>query len=484
MSIQQQFKRIDNILLEDAGTNGANDYISQISWILFLKYLDDLKDTRKKEAVLKSESYEPIFKKEFSWDVWACPKLSNGKPDLNKQLVGDDLMNFVNTKLFPYLKSFKSTAEDPRSVRYKIGVIYSDIDQKIKSGRNLREILDLIDPLKFKTQEELDDLSALYEDRLRLLGGAGRSGEFYTPRPLIQAMIRAIDPKLGKTIYDGAAGSAGFLTESYVYLRDKVKTPSELRFLQEDTFYGKNKKPEPYLIGTMNMILHGIESPNMVWGNTLTEDTHDIQDKDRFDYILANPPFHGSEHAEVQRNFTIKSSETAELFMEHFMKKLRVGGEAAIVIKNTFLTNGKSSTAQIRKELLNNFNLHTILDLPSGVFSANSSTGVKTVVLFFKKGESTRDIFYYQLNVGRTLGKTAPLNLDDMTDFLEKYKTREDSKNSWTVNIASVNKKTFDLGVNNPSVVKAEELKSPKEILAEIKKIDGEIAKVLGEIEV
>ncbi|MCL1839788.1 type I restriction-modification system subunit M [Candidatus Saccharibacteria bacterium] len=486
MSIQQQFKRIDNILLEDAGTSGANDYITQISWILFLKYLDDLEDTRREEAVFKSGQYEPTFKEEFSWDVWACPKLPNGKPDLSRQLVGDDLMKFVNTKLFPYLKSFKSTTEDPRSVHYKIGVIYSEIEQKIKSGRNLREILDLIDPLEFKTQEELDDLSALYEDRLKLLGGAGRSGEFYTPRPLIQAMILAIDPKLGKTIYDGAAGSAGFLTESYVYLRDKAKTPSELRFLKEDTFFGKNKKPEPYLIGTMNMILHGMESPNMVEGNTLAEDTHDIQDKDRFDYILANPPFGGSEHAEVQRNFTIKSSETAELFMQHFMKKLRIGGESAIVIKNTFLTNGnteKTSTAQIRKELLSNFNLHTVLDLPSGIFSANSSTGVKTVVLFFKKGEPTRDIFYYQLNLGRTLGKTTPLNIDDMSDFLEKYESRVDSENSWTVNITEVNKKTFDLRVNNPNVTKAEELKSPREILNKIKKIDNEIAKVLGEID-
>lgn len=485
MSIQQQFKRIDNILLEDAGTNGANDYISQISWILFLKYLDDLEDTRREEAVFKDEEYEPIFKEEFSWDIWACPKLSNGKPDLNKQLVGDDLMTFVNGRLFPYLKSFKQTVEDPKSIRYKIGEIFSEIGNKIQSGRNLREILDIIDPLKFKTQEELDDLSALYEDRLKLLGGAGRSGEFYTPRPLIQAMIRAVDPKLGKTIYDGAAGSAGFLTESYVYLRDKAKTPSELRFLKEDTFYGKNKKPEPYLIGTMNMILHGIESPNMFHANTLTEDTHDIQDKDRYDYILANPPFGGSEHAEVQRNFTVKTRETANLFMQHFMKRLRIGGEATIVIKNTFLTNEPTgATGAIRKELLENFNLHTILDLPSGVFAANSSTGVKTVVLFFRKGEPTRDIFYYQLNLERTLGKTTPLTIADMSDFLEKYKARVDSENSWTVNITDISKKTFDLGVTNPNIIKTEELKSPKEILDEIKSINGEIAKVLGEIEV
>jgi type I restriction enzyme M protein len=233
------------------------------------------------------------------------------------------------------------------------------------------------------------------------------------------------------------------------------------------------------------MILHGIESPNMTHTNTLAEDTHDIQDKDRFDFILANPPFGGSEHAEVQRNFTIKTRETANLFMQHFMKRLRMGGEAAVVIKNTFLTNEPNgATGAIRKELLENFNLHTILDLPGGIFSATGSTGVKTVVLFFKKGEPTRDIFYYQLNLGRTLGKTAPLTLNDMKDFLEKYQTRDSSENSWTVNIANIDKKTHDLGVNNPNSAEAEELKSPKEILDEIKKIDAEIAKVLGEIEV
>ncbi|GHU08780.1 DNA methyltransferase [Alphaproteobacteria bacterium] len=485
MSIQSEFKRIDNILLEDAGTNGANDYITQISWILFLKYLDDLEDTRQEEAIFKGEDYEPIFKSEFQWDNWAAPKLINGKPDLNKQLVGDDLIELVNTKLFPYLKSFKNTVEDSKDIHYKIGEIFSEIGNKIQSGRNLREIIDLVDKMEFKTQDELDDLSALYEDRIKLLGGAGRSGEYYTPRPLIQAMIRAIDPKPGKTIYDGAAGSAGFLTESYAYLRDKAKTPSELRFLKEDTFYAKNKKPEPYLLGTMNMILHGIESPNMTHTNTLTEDTHDIQDKDRYDYILANPPFGGSEHAEIQRNFTIKTRETANLFLQHFMKKLRVGGEAAIVIKNTFLTNEPTgATGSIRKELLENFNLHTILDLPGGVFAANSSTGVKTVVLFFKKGEPTSDIFYYQLNLARNLGKTAPLNLNDMADFLEKYKTRQSSENSWTVNIANVSKSTYDLGVTNPNTPAAEALKTPKEILDDIKDIDREMAKILEEIKI
>lgn len=481
--LQTAFKRIDNILFEDAGTNGANDYMSQMSWILFLKYLDDLEDIRKNDATFAGGTYEPLFKDEFQWDTWAAPKKIDGRPDVTAQLVGEDLIDFVNHQLFPYLKSFKATIEDPKSILYKIGEIFGEVTNKIQSGQNLREVIDIIDTLQFKTQEELDDLSHLYEDRLKLMGGAGRSGEYYTPRPLIKIMVKALSPTLGKTIYDGAAGSAGFLTESYVYLRTKAKTPTELKFLKDETFFGKNKKPEPYLLGTMNMILHGIESPNMVHTNTLNEDTHDIQEKDRFDYILANPPFGGSERPEIQRNFKIKTRATENLFLQHFMKKLKTGGEAAIVIKNTFLSNVENATRDLRKELMQDYNLHTVLDLPSGVFAANSSTGVKTVVLFFKKGQPTKDIWYYQLDVGRSLGKTAPLNEEDMSDFLEKYKTREDSAHSWTIDIADVNTETYDLGVKNPNEPEAEALKSPAEILSEIKETDKKIAQVLKELQ-
>lgn len=482
--IRTEFKRIDNILFEDAGTNGANDYMAQMSWILFLKYLDDLEDTRRDEAVLRPEPYMPLFKNEFQWDTWASPKKADGTPDISAQTTGDDLIQFVNQQLFPYLRQFKNTEQDPKSILYKIGEVFGEVTNKIVSGINLREVIDIIDQMEFQTTEELDELSTLYEDRLKLMGGAGRSGEYYTPRPLIQAMVRAVDPQLRKTIYDGAAGSAGFLTESYAYLRRKTKTASELKFLKENTFYGRNKKPEPYLLGTMNMILHGIESPNMEHLNTLTEDTQDIQEKDRFDYILANPPFGGSERPEIQRNFTVKTRETANLFLQHFMKKLRTGGEAAIVIKNTFLTNEPNgATGRIRRELLDNFNLHTILDLPGGVFSATGSTGVKTVVLFFRKGEPTEDIWYYQLDPGRNLGKTNPLSLADMEGFLAKYKTRETGEQSWVVNISSIDKTTLDLGVKNPHAPETEALKEPAEILADIKKIDTEIAKLLAEIQ-
>jgi len=478
--IQNEFKKIDNILFEDAGTNGANDYLVQISWILFLKYLEDLEESRQQEAIFSTKDYEPLFKEEFRWNHWASPKKIDGSYDLSAQLTGGDLIDFVNNKLFPYLKQFKNTAQDPRSLLYKIGEIFGEVTNKIQSGQNLREVIDIVDKLEFKTQDELDDLSVLYEDRLKLLGGAGRSGEFYTPRPLIQTIIAALDIPLHKTVYDGAAGTAGFLTESYVYLRKKAKTPSDLRFLNQDTLFGKNKKPDPYLLGTMNMIIHGIESPNMEHANTLAEDTQDIKEKDRFDYILANPPFGGDERVEVQRNFKIKTSETANMFMQHFMKRLKVGGEAAIVIKNTFLTNEPTgATGVIRRELLDNFNLHTILDLPGGVFRANSSTGVKTVVLFLKKGEPTKQIFYYQLNLDRNLGKSAPLGLDDMSDFLNSYKSREETRNSWSIDVQNIDRNTFDLGVRNPNEPVVATVKTPAELVNSIAQLDTRILEIM-----
>jgi type I restriction enzyme M protein len=480
-TLQSKFKRIDNILLEDAGTNGANDYITQISWLLFLKYIDDNEESRKIDAELAGQQYEPLFKKEFMWHDWASPK-KDDKPDLSRQLTGQDLIDFVNGKLFPYLKSFKNAQLDPRSMHYKIGEIFGELNNKIVNGHNLRDAIDIIDTMEFKTQEELDDLSHLYEDRLKLLGGAGRSGEFYTPRPLIKTIVKAVNPELGKTIYDGAAGTAGFLTESYAYLRENVKTGAQLQFLKQDTFFGRNKKPEPYLLGTMNMILHGIESPNMLHGNTLTEDIADLQNQDRVDYILANPPFGGTERPEIKKKFPIETSETAFLFLQHFMKKLRSGGSAAVVIKNTFLSNGDGAAIAIRKDLLEDYNLHTILDLPGGVFSATGSTGVKTVVLFFTKGQPTQNIWYYQLNVGRNLGKTNPLNELDMADFLDLYKTRPDSPNSWTVPVSEIDIHTFDLTVLNPESKLEENLHSPQEILDKISSIDKEVSSLLSSI--
>jgi len=299
---EQTFKNIDDILRKEAGCASELDYTEQTSWLLFLKYLDDLEASRATEAELRGAPYTPIIDAAHRWSRWAAPKDATGKLDHNRALTGPDLIDYVNRELFPYLQGF------------------------------------------------------------------------------------------GNKIYDGAAGSCGFLCESFDYLLPQAKTTGDREIIQTRTFYAKEKKSLAYVIGTMNMILHGIDAPNIVHTNTLAEQVLDIQEKDRFDVILANPPFGGKERPEIQQNFPIKTGETAYLFLQHFIKSLRAGGAAAVVIKNTFLSNTDNASVALRRELLESCKLHTILDMPGGTFQG---AGVKTVVLFFEKGEATRRIWYF-----------------------------------------------------------------------------------------
>lgn len=286
---EQCFKNIDDILRKDAGASNQLDYVEQTSWLLFLKYLEDLEESKKLEAELNNTTYTPILAEEYTWNTWAFPKTENGKLDNKKALTGDDLLNFVNLKLFPYLRGFKKTSESADTLNYKIGEIFSEIKNKIQDGYSIREIINIIQTMKFQSSEEKHELSSLYEDRIKTMNNSGRNGgEYYTPRPLIKTIIKAINPKIGDTIYDGAVGSAGFLVEAFEYLKNSKKdlTVSDLETLQKHTLYGKEKKPLPYIIATMNMILHGIESPNILHTNTLAENILNIQEKDRFNIIL------------------------------------------------------------------------------------------------------------------------------------------------------------------------------------------------------
>jgi type I restriction enzyme M protein len=473
---EQAFNSIDDILWKEDDCDTPLDYAEQSSWLLFLKYLDGLEQDKATEAALKGKKYSFILNEPYRWEAWAAPKGKDGKIDHNKALSGDDLQSFVNGKLFPYLQSFTGKASGPNTIEYKIGEIFNGVKNKISSGYNLRAVLDIIDELRFRSQTEKHELSHLYESKLQKMGNAGRSGgQYYTPRPLIRAMVQVIDPKIGETIYDGAVGSAGFLCEAFDCLRDKPNlTANDLKILQERTFYGKEKKSLAYVIGIMNMILHGIEAPNIIRTNTLSENLSDIQDKDRHDIVLANPPFGGGERTEVQQNFTIRSGETAFLFLQHFIKFLKAGGRAAIVIKNTFLSNGDASS--LRRLLLESCNLHTILDCPSGTFQG---AGVKTVVLFFEKGTKTKKVWYYQLQVGRNMGKTNPLNDADLKEFIEFQKTKADSDKSWTLDVSGIDQTSWDLSVKNPNGGEEIVHRSPQVILEEIAANDAECAEVL-----
>jgi len=484
---EQTFKNIDDILYKDAGADSELDYIEQTSWVLFLRYLDQLESEKADEAALEGREYQYILDEEYRWPNWAMPKTADGKLDHHKAMTGPDLVQYVDYKLFPYLASFKQKAIDnPKTIEYKIGEIFSELKNKVKSGYNLREIIEMVDELPFGSSKDKHELSHLYETKIKNMGNAGRNGgQYYTPRPLIRAMIEVVNPQIGEKVYDAACGSAGFLCEAYAYMYERMeKTTKNLKILQEETFYGKEKKNLAYIIGVMNMILHGIEAPNIIHTNTLTENIRDIQEKDRYHVILANPPFGGKERKEVQQNFDIKTSETAFLFLQHFIKSLKAGGRAGIVIKNTFLSNTDNASISLRKYLLESCNLHTILDMPGGTFLG---AGVKTVVLFFTKGEPTQKIWYYQLDPGRTLGKTNPLNDADMQEFIQLQKGKTVSEKSWIIDIADIDTSTYDLSVKNPNKKEEVKLRSPQEILAEMEILDEEaenvrtlISKIIG----
>jgi type I restriction enzyme M protein len=478
---EQTFKNIDDILWKEAGCTTELDYTEQSSWLLFLKYLDDLERDRGTEAALEGRKYTHILDKPYRWGTWAAPKGEDGKLDHNRAQTGDDLRDFVSLKLFPYLHSFKQKASGPNTIEYKIGEIFGEIKNKIQSGYNLREIIDQIDELRFRSQTEKHELSHLYEAKIRNMGNAGRNGgEYYTPRPLIRAIVQVVKPRIGERIYDGAVGSAGFLCESFDYLTAKPGlTTKDAKTLQERTFYGKEKKSLAYVIAIMNMILHGIEAPNIIHTNTLTENLADIQEKDRFDVVMANPPFGGKERKEVQQNFPIRTGETAFLFLQHFIKMIKAGGRGGVVIKNTFLSNGDNAAVGVRKLLLESCNLHTVLDCPGGTFQG---AGVKTVVLFFEKGAPTRKIWYYQLDPGRSLGKTNSLNDDDLAEFVKLQRTFADSSKSWSADAKTINKVTFDLSVKNPNGSEEVKHRSPGSIIDEITALDAKSAEVLQKI--
>ena len=477
---EQSFKNIDDILHKDAGCGSELDYVEQTSWVLFLKYLDDLEQDKEDAAVLSGTEYTRLISPEYQWLSWAAPKNSDGTLD-NDALTGDDLLDFVNNELFPYLKRFKSNANSPDTIEYKIGEIFSELKNRIQSGYNLREVISLIDELRFRTHADQLEMSHLYEGKIKNMGNAGRNGgEYYTPRPLIKTIVKVINPKIGETVYDGAVGSAGFLVEAFDYMRNiKQLSTQDIETLQKRTFYGKEKKSLAYIIGIMNMILHGVEAPNIVHTNTLAENIADIQEKDRYNVVLANPPFGGKERAEVQQNFPIKTGETASLFMQHFVKIMKAGGKAGIVIKNTFLSNTDNASVALRKELLENCNLHTVLDLPGGTFTG---AGVKTVVLFFTKGEPTKNVWFYQLNLDRNLGKTNPLNEKDLADFVALQQTKAESENSWNVKLKDIDSDTFDLSAKNPNTPEEAPLRQPNEILKAMAALDKETADVMNDL--
>lgn len=486
MSLQQKIERITDILRRDDGISGAMHYTEQTSWVLFLKFLDDYESEKEDEAVLSGKEYQTVLDAEHRWVTWACPKTADGKLDVTRAKTGDDLTDYVNNQLFPYLKSFANVAAtraNPKSFSYKIGAIFQYLDNKIASGHTLREVLDIVDGLNFQSESDLFELSLVYEGLLQNMGDAGGyAGEFYTPRPVVRAMVQVMDPKPGERIYDAAAGSCGFLVEAFEHLKSKKSELSteQWHFIQRDTFFGYEKTSLAYVMGMMNMILHGIESPNLFRGNTLTQNIRDIQEKDRYDIILANPPFGGKEKSQIQQNFPIQSNATELLFLQHFMKTLKIGGKAAIVVPEGVLFQTSGAFKQVKQELLENFNLHTILSLPAGVFLPYS--GVKTNVLFFERNGGTSDVWYYEFEPEQKLTKNKPITDDHLREFVELYKVRTTTNCSWNVPGSKL-AENYDLSAQNPAKQEDAEHLMPSDILKQIRIKEKQVSVLLDEIE-
>ena len=485
--MESKINRITDILRRDDGISGAMHYTEQISWVLFLKFLADLEESKAEDAELDGEIYTYIIDEKYRWQNWAVLKV-DGKKDIINSKSGDDLLDFVNKELFPYLKGFKSITENPKSIKYKIGAIFEFLDNRIANGHILREVLDIIDEMDFHNQSDLFQLSLIYEKLLKDMGSdGGNSGEFYTPRPLIKVITDVVNPQIGQSIYDPAVGSCGFLIEAYNHIRytdvqnnkQRDLSTDQLKFLNEDTFFGNEKTPLSYVMGVMNMILHGVESPNISKSNTLTKDIRGLEEKDRFDCILANPPFGGKEKEQIQQNFPIKSNATELLFLQHMMNHLKLGGKCGVVIPEGVLFQTNNAFQSVKKDLLERFNVHTILSLPSGVFLPYSA--VKTNVVFFDRVGSTNDIYYYEVNPAFKLTKNKPINIDHFAEFLDSWESRKITPNSWIVNVNDI--KDFDISAKNPNKNEKIEHKSPIELVENIKLNNALINDLLDEVE-
>lgn len=478
--MQSKINRITDILRRDDGISGAMHYTEQVSWILFLKFLNDYENEKALEAELIGQDYTFVLDKKYRWNTWAAPKGADGKLDVINADSGDDLLKFVNKELFPYLKSFKSIDEDVKTLKYKIGAVFEYIDNRVASGHTLRDVINEIDELNFNKKEDLYQLSQIYENLLKDMGSdGGNSGEFYTPRALVKAIVDVVNPQAGQTVYDPAAGTCGFLIDAYEHMYSKELSTTQLAFLNEETFFGKEKTPLSYVMGMMNMILHGITSPNITKANTLVKDIRSLEEKERYDIVLANPPFGGKEKSTIQANFPIKSNATELLFLQHIYKSLKLGGRCGVVVPEGVLFQTNNAFKNVKKELLENYNVHTIVSLPAGVFLPYS--GVKTNVVFFDREGSTTDIFYYEINLANKLTKNKPIQFEHFKEFLEIWKSRKLTENSWIVNVADI--KDYDISAKNPNKIETIEHKSPLELVNEIKHNTAEIDKLIGEIE-
>ncbi|MBI3165938.1 MAG: N-6 DNA methylase, partial [Chloroflexi bacterium] len=478
-SLSSLIKSSRDIMRKDAGLNGDLDRLPQLSWILFLKCYDDLEIRREEDAKATRQKYKPIIPPPYRWRDWASNE--------NEGATGEDLIKFVNDGLLPALRGLSGSDE-----RLKVAEVFKETYSRMLSGYLLRDVVNLVDGIHFQSKDEIFTLAHLYESMLKeMRDAAGDSGEFYTPRPVVKLIVDRTKPRLGETVLDPAFGTGGFLVEAYEYLKPLAKNSKDQIKLQSETLYGVEKKPLPYLLGTMNLLLHGVENPNIRRDNALKNPLNEIGEKDRFDVIVTNPPFGGEEEAGIQLNFpeSLRASETALLFMQFVMRSLKHGGRCGVVVPNGFMF-GDGVSARIKEQLLRNFDLHTIIRLPNGVFTPYTS--IPTNLLFFARSQPTTDIWFYEhslLEGQKTYSKTRPMQFEEFAPLIEWWDARVESEHAWKVRVDDVlkydenkNLLSVNLDIKNPNSNENLEHLPPLELAENIILKEKQIAELMNEV--
>jgi type I restriction enzyme M protein len=467
--IQSIIKNIQDIMRQDAGLDGDAQRISQLVWMLFLKIFDD----REKNLELIDSKYKSPIPEKLRYRNWAVNQ---------EGITGQDLADFIDNELFPKLKNLSVSETDTRGLLIK--TIFTDTYNYMKNGTLIRKVFNKINEINFNKKDDRHDFGDLYEKILKDLQNAGNAGEFYTPRPLTKFVVDMVDPRFGDKVLDPACGTGGFLVNSLEHMRTGVKTANDEKKLHS-TIHGVELKPLPHMLAITNMILHGVEDPStIIRGDMLGRPYTDYGPKDRVDVIVANPPFGGTVTDGTELNFPsqFRTRETADLFLVLFVHLLKDGGRAGIVLPDGSLF-GEGVKSKIKEHLLTECNLHTIVRLPPGVF--NPYAGVNTNLLFFTKGEPTKEVWYYQMQLPaglRAYTKTKPITDAEFQVVKDWWGDRKENDFAWKVSIEDIKAKNWNLDFKNPKAGEVEEEISSKEIIETIKKKEESILNLLDKI--
>ncbi len=484
MTIGNFIKTIQNIMRGDSGINGDAQRIEQMTWLLFLKVYD----SKEEDWEFHDDNYESIIPEELRWRNWAVDHKDG------KALTGQALLDFVNNKLFPTLKGLKITENTPikKSI---VRAVFEDSNQYMKDGVLLRKVINEIDAIEFDEYDERHAFGEIYETILKSLQSAGNAGEFYTPRAVTDFMVKMINPKLGERVADFACGTGGFLTSTLKVLEPQINTIED-RIFYDNSIYGVEKKPLPYLLCITNMLLHDIDSPKIFHGNSLERNVREYKDSDKFDIILMNPPYGGTESEGVKINFPadLRSSETADLFMSVVMYRINDTGRAAVIIPDGFLFGVDNAKVAIKKKLLEEFNLHTVIRMPSSVFSPY--TPITTNILFFDKSKKTDAVWFYRVDMPdgyKHFSKTKPMKVEHFDECVAWWNDRKEIKDSETdtykarcYTVQELESRGYDIDLCGYPTVE-EEVLSPEETIKLFHEkrdaLNAKIDKRLAEIE-